>query len=99
MTRSTYRFVDMTIGPDPHGAPYAVRATCTACGERSPQPESDQGPTGQHSQAQRWCRTHAAIDHPGGRHLHYTANVTFGWLITPAEDIGPTADERAWSHP
>ncbi|MBB5933321.1 DUF7848 domain-containing protein [Streptomyces zagrosensis] len=91
MTRSTYRFVDMTIGPDLDAEPYTARATCATCGEQSPQPTAE-GPTGQHSQAQRWCRTHAAIDHPGGRHLHYTATITYGWLITPAEDIGPAAE-------
>ncbi|MBB5939368.1 DUF7848 domain-containing protein [Streptomyces zagrosensis] len=91
MTRSTYRYVGMAIEPDPGAAPYTVRATCATCGERSPDPEAE-GPTGQHSEAQRWCRDHAAHHHPDGRHLHYTATVTYGWQITPTEDIGPAAD-------
>nr|WP_217196595.1 hypothetical protein [Streptomyces buecherae] len=47
--------------------------------------------TGQHQRAQRWCTSHAARDHPDGRHLRYTAHVTLRWLVTPAEDIGPVA--------
>lgn len=94
MTRTTYRYVDMSIDPDPQGPPYTVRATCATCAQQSPAPDPEDGPTSQHAQAQRWCRHHAARHHPDGRHLHYTATVTFGWRVTPAENIGPTAETQ-----
>ncbi|MFE6778048.1 hypothetical protein [Streptomyces sp. NPDC057702] len=89
--RRRHRYVEMTLAPDPEAAPYTVRSACLTCGERSPLPESTETISGQHHQAQRWCTSHAAADHPDGRHLRYTATVTLRWHVTPAEDIGPTA--------
>ncbi|MEU3960054.1 hypothetical protein AB0F42_09560 [Streptomyces buecherae] len=85
----------MNLAPDPEATPYTVHATCLACGDQSPEPESSESITGQHQRAQRWCTSHAARDHPDGRHLRYTATVTLRWLVTPAEDIGPSASPQA----
>ncbi|WP_443728857.1 DUF7848 domain-containing protein [Streptomyces buecherae] len=89
--RRRYRYVEMNLAPDPAADPYTVRATCLTCAEQSPEPELSESITGQHQRAQRWCTSHAARDHPDGRHLRYTAHVTLRWLVTPAEDIGPSA--------
>ncbi|MFI2026925.1 DUF7848 domain-containing protein [Streptomyces buecherae] len=89
--RRRYRYVEMTLAPDPEATPYTVHATCTTCGDQSPVPEATETMTGMHHQAQRWCTSHAARDHPDGRHLRYTATVTLHWRITPNEDIGPAA--------
>ncbi|QKW51623.1 hypothetical protein [Streptomyces buecherae] len=94
MSRSRYRYVEMRLGPDPEADAYLVRATCVTCGEQSSEPEPSESITGQHRLAQRWCTSHAARDHPDGRHVRYAATVTLRWLVTPAEDIGPVAPGR-----
>lgn len=80
---------------DPAADPYLGLATCSTCGAQSPGPEPTYTITGQHHRAQRWCMAHTARHtaqaHPDGRHTRYTATVTLRWMITPSQEIGPTA--------